>query len=529
MEKCIIHFEQVSEEHLVELKDRASWETLLNAAKIRKFEPIIEIDKNLGESDIPAIKYHRKCRSLFTLKRDLQKLNSENDKTLLSTSSNIRSSNRNSTSLQRRECEKLPFNCIFCQSTKRIKGTETKEKLNLCVELRADKLIKEASLLQNDPRIVALCTDDLIAKEAAYHKSCYRDFTRIVTAKKSEAIEQENEEELDISFDAVEDFIKDLIENPDIAEYKLLTDIFEEELRKSNMTDEYIKNAKKNLRRKIERNIPNVNFINVRRKLFIYPDSLSKTDIITIYLENKFELDNLKSKSNSEKGIVSSALMIREKIKLLKDTMPWPPNVNDLDTSKINITDYLGLFLNTLLSGSSMESSSSKVNRLKLSIGQDLVYAISNGRIKTPKSILYPYAIKSLTNSTKLITINNQLGHGISASILEELATENAFRVLENQLENSVLLHGVSTEVFTMTVHDNIDRNEETLSGKFKLNVGFKSKLFSCNYCTITVAYIIFLLFFQIYYFSFCIFKNVFWCSKVFKLFLKDTSGRFTF
>ena len=113
-----------------------------------------------------------------------------------------------------------------------------------------------------------------------------------------------------------------------------------------------------------------------------------------------------------------------------------------------------------------MESSSSRVNRLKLSIGQDLVYAISNGRIKTPKSILYPYAITSLTNSTKLITINNQLGHGISASILEELATENAFRVLENQSEDSVLLHGVSNEVFTMTVHDNIDRNEETLSVK---------------------------------------------------------------
>ena len=115
MDKCIIHFEQVTEEHLVELKDQASWETLLNAAKIRKFEPLIELDKNLGQSDIPAINFHRKCRSLFTLKRDLQKLNSEHDKTLLPTSSNIRSSDRNSSSSQRRECEKLPFSCIFCK------------------------------------------------------------------------------------------------------------------------------------------------------------------------------------------------------------------------------------------------------------------------------------------------------------------------------------------------------------------------------------------------------------------------------
>ena len=159
--------------------------------------------------------------------------------------------------------------------------------------------------------------------------------------------------------------------------------------------------------------------------------------------------------------------------------MPWPPDVHDVDTSKINITNYLDLFLSTLLSGCSMESSSSKVNPLKLSIGQDLVYAIINGRIKTPKSILYPYAIKSLTNSTKLITINNQLGHGVSASILEELATENAFGVLENQLNNSVLLNGVSKEVFTMTVHDNIDTNEETLTGKFKLNSSLK-----INFCS---------------------------------------------
>ena len=155
-----------------------------------------------------------------------------------------------------------------------------------------------------------------------------------------------------------------------------------------------------------------------------------------MYLENKFELDNIKSKSNLEKNIVNTALKMTEKIKTLKDTMPWSLDVHDLDTSQINITDYLDLFLSTLLSGCSMESSSSKVNRLKFSIGQDLAYAISNCRIKTSKGILYPYAIKSLTNSTNLITINNQLGHGVSASILEELATEIAFQVLENQLDN---------------------------------------------------------------------------------------------
>ena len=137
---------------------------------------------------------------------------------------------------------------MFCQQAKRVKGTETKEKLNLYVELRADKLIKEASLLHNDPRIAAFCTDDLIAKEAAYHKSCYRDFTRIVTVKKPGRTEEENEQELDNSFDAVKDFIRDITENPDIVEYKLVADIFENRLRKSYMIEDYIRNVQKNLR-----------------------------------------------------------------------------------------------------------------------------------------------------------------------------------------------------------------------------------------------------------------------------------------
>ena len=90
-----------------------------------------------------------------------------------------------------------------------------------------------------------MCADALIAKEAAYHKIYYRDFTRIVTVNKP-GIEEENKEELDNTFDTVQNFIRNIIENPDIAEYKLVTDIFENGLRKSNMIDDYMKNAKKN-------------------------------------------------------------------------------------------------------------------------------------------------------------------------------------------------------------------------------------------------------------------------------------------
>ena len=75
--ECIIH-QQTSkddeDEHLVNPKDYDSWQTLLEAAKVRNHTPILDIAKDLRENDVPTIHYHRKCRSLFTMKRELDTL-----------------------------------------------------------------------------------------------------------------------------------------------------------------------------------------------------------------------------------------------------------------------------------------------------------------------------------------------------------------------------------------------------------------------------------------------------------------------
>ena len=56
------------------LKDLESWKTLINAATIRNHEPILEIVKTLEEGELPKVTYHRQCRSVFTPKRNLDKL-----------------------------------------------------------------------------------------------------------------------------------------------------------------------------------------------------------------------------------------------------------------------------------------------------------------------------------------------------------------------------------------------------------------------------------------------------------------------
>ena len=70
---CIIHCTNDST-NLVGPKDDDSWKTLLRAGEIRKHEEILEISKSLSEGEVPRIYYHRKCRSIFTMKKLLDKI-----------------------------------------------------------------------------------------------------------------------------------------------------------------------------------------------------------------------------------------------------------------------------------------------------------------------------------------------------------------------------------------------------------------------------------------------------------------------
>ena len=109
----------------------------------------------------------------------------------------------------------------------------------------------------------------------------------------------------------------------------------------------------------------------------------------------------------------------------MTDKINWSPSYADLTAEKVDIGIHLSTFLTIILSAKSTEIDSTRFYRIKMSLGQDVVYNVSNGRIRTPKSVLFPYNIKMLTNNTELINMVNRLGHGIFYSLLEEMETEN--------------------------------------------------------------------------------------------------------
>ena len=138
-------------------------------------------------------------------------------------------------------------------------------------------------------------------------------------------------------------------------------------------------------------------------------------------------------------------MTINDEIKDLNPQMSWPPKEDDLKPSRT--TDYLphllDVFLTALITGKSLNSESSSTERtirLKESFAQDIVFSVTNGVIKTPKSVLFPSVVKALCNNTEIVKLINKHGHGVSYDLVEEIETEYALKVINEPRENRVVI-----------------------------------------------------------------------------------------
>ena len=111
----------------------------------------------------------------------------------------------------------------------------------------------------------------------------------------------------------------------------------------------------------------------IDRIIYVYPRSLTVEEALKELIVQRNELKEFQQLSEYEMVIMKAAFEIRKNIKAMNDTMPWPPSINDLNIASMHIGDPLSLFMNALLSGSIKDPLSTRVIRLKMSIGQDIV------------------------------------------------------------------------------------------------------------------------------------------------------------
>ena len=106
-----------------------------------------------------------------------------------------------------------------------------------------------------------------------------------------------------------------------------------------------------------------------------------------------------------------------------------------------------------------------------LSIAQDIVYIASNGKKPTPKHIGISLAVHQATRSKELVTLLNMAGHGVSYDTVLRLDSRIAEDAIEAYYRNGNVFIPSNFQYaqfngYINFANDNIDINEETLSGK---------------------------------------------------------------
>ena len=235
------------------------------------------------------------------------------------------------------------------------------------MQFRADETIRRIATQKNDSLVLAITTNDLVAKEACYHCTCYRSYTRQNKVKDANAQDETEQGEAgqdetgNSNISEVMKFLVELYEKPDIV---LLSTL-------QNMLS--IKSERKNLKRSIENRTSNFKFVKYAKTFLVYPVTLKLEDLVLKLYDANQRINHIEGMTSTQKIITQAANIIKDEIKNLKYQMSWPPRTDELNMSNFVNPPNLDSFLLTLLEEGKPETS--RVSRLKSSFGQDLTYA----------------------------------------------------------------------------------------------------------------------------------------------------------
>ena len=461
---------------MTHLKDVQVWQTILSAAKIRNYVKILKMESG---DEVPQNQfYNSECRKKFCHKKSLERIKqtsqgkSEVYQVLCETRS-TRSSGRCLT----QNSNTYSNDCIFCdKKVKYLRGGYRKDKLVRASDLRADKTLRQIATSRCDSKLLQVTANDIVAKEAHYHRTCYRMYTQ--TSERNASNCDESDGPSDKIYECasakahkdVFDHIRSELFGKEGVTILALCDLMKRLCTKiKEYGTELHESTRSNFRRALENEFgSSIAFVKAENgRVFIMDKSIDADKLAQELLKSRNEFSIHMKTCKEKKQYRNTALYFRNLIQSIKFDKPWPPLPEELDENYIPIPHELLDFLHTLLEGVKEDETGSYKQEICLhSIAQDIIYTVTNGKIKPAKHILLAWVVKALTGNIELINILNHLGQCVSRSKLEEIITALVtYKCGEDANDAVPLPQFVQQKIMTCLGFDNIDRNEETLDG----------------------------------------------------------------
>ena len=371
-----------------------SFQKIKAAAEVRQSQDsenrLDNICSNIPSAFVPAqYGYHRSCYQRFTNVSRIMKRKKEAPNT---------SSEFGESSVKRRRVSQhsastpsrlLPADkCLFCDKG-RIRKSGKEEHLVKCVTKTAEESIKRAAETKQDEFILLKIKDiDLVAKEAHYHASCRKSYTRSeerhdVPKKEELGGQADVEAAHKAAFENLCEHVNaSIISGGNVERMSMLRERYLTSILHNNpdcynpdyKTDKLKSKLVKRFGSSIQFWQPNY------KSELVYASDITKGEAIEVAFE---------AAASETKRLQEAASILRRAIQVAyaeAEEMPWPPSADFLVSDNVRRPSCLEEFLECLLSVKS--DSSENRQRLVTSFAQDICKAVTNGKWTLPKHLL---------------------------------------------------------------------------------------------------------------------------------------------
>ena len=134
------------------------------------------------------------------------------------------------------------------------------------------------------------------------------------------------------------------------------------------------------------------------------PANLSLKETVEAKLELKKEVDILRQNTQHADKIVDKCFThIRGELLKSKWSSQWPIHPFDVKEERFHVPECLTRILTGIITGDPVPPPTVRLQSLVKSFSQDIVYAVTNGKVKPPKQVLLSHQRVSLGRPIKQI------------------------------------------------------------------------------------------------------------------------------
>lgn len=196
--------------------------------------------------------------------------------------------------------------CIFCERPKYANCTQ--EKLVKATQVRVDQTLRQIATARCDEKILAITSRDIVAAEAHYHRSCYRDYTRPAQQRHPEKSEPGDDDEYDAFSDLFHFIRTDVLDSQVVITVIKLTKKLESFLQ-TRGPEKLRESTTKDLRRKLESEFGSTLdiFPDEKGKLLVMPANLDIKETVKAKILFEKELKSVRSKATELQSIIDQS------------------------------------------------------------------------------------------------------------------------------------------------------------------------------------------------------------------------------